>query len=106
MSQFLEKSERDAVSNALKGGDGNALRDEFCRIGLSSVRQQEIMLKAMNGCAQDEKCRTEEGLAPLELFSDGKLVTDPNETGDTLKWTNDKGQANEFVVKPCDAPTS
>lgn len=106
MSQFLSRSERDDVGNAIRSGDGAALRDEFCKIGLSGVRQQEIMLKAMNGCAQDQQCRKDEGLLPLELFSKGQLVSDPEMTGDTLRWTNEKGQSNEFVVGPCDGPTS
>ena len=107
MSYYLSRTEKDDVANALRNGDGNALREEFCKIGLlNSPKQQEIMLKALNGCAEDAKCRKDEGLVPLELYSKGQLVTDPELTGDTLKWKNSKGQSNEYTVKPCDAPTS
>lgn len=103
MGHVGDRAYSQKVNEALDEG-AEALRGVFCEAGTNAT-WQSIVLKDRNGCAMDEACRKTEGLPELQLFSQDKLVTDPNETGDRLEWKNKNGEPQSYTVKDC-APTS
>lgn len=97
-------SDRTTRNKALQEGP-DALHEEFCKLSLSA-QHQSIFLKDWNGCSLDNKCKTEEGLPTMQLFSNNELIVDPNLEGDTLKWQDKSGAQLEYQVKDCPKPTS